>query len=262
MTGIGLVTLVGYPALLAQQQEANIRNMERNMIVLQSDVNALAYKSVPYKETTMQVEGGVLSVQKPNIFNSYFNISNNSGPFLATTLFPEGKFPPGNLQFLSESGEVSVALENGAVVKWQVGETGQGYQPSVMLSKPRWFIDIYRDSQTAVTNKTMVITLIQVDSTDLLAKSGICTVQMEIEPLNITDQDGNPHSGDETNYIDRNPLNTVRISTTMNDTYYKAWANYFENDLGMTQVAISPTWERTNIDRLIIKAYKVNVIGL
>jgi len=265
ITGIALVMLYGYPALLAQQQEANIRNMERNMIVLQSDVNALAYKSVPYKETTMQVSGGVLSVEEPDISNSYIKISDDDGPLLDTTLYTDGKFSPGELQFLSESGEVSVALENGAVVKWQIGETGQGYQPSVMLSKPRWFIDTYSDSQTGVITRTMVITLIQVDSANSLAKSGICTVQMEIEPLNINDPDGNPNSGDETNYIDKSPVeNPVRISTTINNRYYKAWANYFENDLNMDFVVGSPTptWERNDINRLVVKAYKVNVIGL
>ena len=58
LSGIGLITLYGYPMLLQEQQNTNIRNMERNMILLQSDVNSLVYKSVPYKETTMQVSGG------------------------------------------------------------------------------------------------------------------------------------------------------------------------------------------------------------
>ena len=38
VTGIGLVTLYGYPILLNEQSNANIRNMEQNMIVLQTDV--------------------------------------------------------------------------------------------------------------------------------------------------------------------------------------------------------------------------------
>ncbi|MGF3497994.1 MAG: DUF7289 family protein, partial [Methanolinea tarda] len=88
MSGIALVTLLGYPALLNQQQEANIRNMERNMIVLQSDVNALVYKSVPYKETTMQVNGGVVSVKRPDQTPSFFTISDDSGSLLDTTLYP------------------------------------------------------------------------------------------------------------------------------------------------------------------------------
>ena len=64
MTGIGLVTLYGYPALIQEQANANIKNMERNMIVLQNDMKSLTYKSVPYEETTLVVTGGTLSVQK------------------------------------------------------------------------------------------------------------------------------------------------------------------------------------------------------
>ena len=60
MTGIALVTLYGYPALLNQQAEANIKNMGNTMIVLQTDLNSLAYRIVPYQETAIQVSGGVL----------------------------------------------------------------------------------------------------------------------------------------------------------------------------------------------------------
>jgi len=47
----------------------------------------------------------------------------------------------------------------------------------------------------------------------------------------------------------------------MKNRYYKAWANYFENDLRMSSTD-DITWERNHIDRLIIKAYKVTVIDL
>lgn len=255
ITGIGLVTLYGYPALVNAQADANIRNMERNMIVLQSDVNSLVYKSVPYKETTMQVSGGVLSVEKPND-DSYFSIKYN-GISLMPALDGE-IFRPGNLRFLSDSGDVAVALENGAVVKWQIGTTGQGYEPSVMLSNPRWFID----STGGVT--TLVITLIQVDSTTSLAKSGIGAVQMGIIPLVIVNPDGIIGNDDDSNIIEYIPpvVGPVQISITTNDRFYKAWANYFENDLQMNKVPSNPTWERDDINRVIIKAWKINVINL
>ncbi|MGV8130155.1 MAG: DUF7289 family protein [Methanolinea sp.] len=253
MAGIGLVTLYGYPALMSQQSEANIRNMEKNLIVLQSDVNTLAYKSVPYKETTMQVSGGVLSVEKPNDY-SYFSIENNGNSLIPAL---DGEiFRPGNLRFLSDSGDVAVALENGAVVKWQIGATGQGYEPSVMLSNPRWFID----TTGGVT--TLVITLIQVDSTTPLAKSGISAVQMGITPLVIFNPDGIPENEDDSNFKEYFPVvGPVQISITTSDRFYKAWANYFEYDLGMT-TSDDITWTKSGIDRVIIKAWKINVINL
>ena len=63
MTGIGLVTLYGYPMLLQQQAEANVKNMQKTMIVLQTDINSLTFKNVPYQETAIQVAGGTLSVK-------------------------------------------------------------------------------------------------------------------------------------------------------------------------------------------------------
>ena len=241
MSGIALVTLYGYPALLDAQENANIRNMERNMISLQSDVNALTYKSVPYKETTMQVSGGVLTNDS---IISNFMISEGNGNPLITYPVPS-KQGTGALNFTSDQGDISIALQNGAVVKWQAGG-------SVMLSEPRWFID------TTGGTRTMVITLIQVDSSAYHGKSGISSVKMSIEPLNIHDA---------ANIIDKHPSdNTVRISITLADKYHRAWKNYFENTLKMTEVTSplppSPTWERTDIDRIIIKAWKINIINI
>jgi len=54
LTGIAMVTLYGYPALVQEQQNTNIRNMQRNMIVLQNDLKGLTYKNVPYQETMLQ----------------------------------------------------------------------------------------------------------------------------------------------------------------------------------------------------------------
>ena len=62
IAGIGLVTLYGYPMLLKQQTSADEQIMEKNMIVLQNDVKSLAYKTVPYKETSMKVGDGALTV--------------------------------------------------------------------------------------------------------------------------------------------------------------------------------------------------------
>ena len=241
-TGIALVTLYGYPLLLQEQANANIRNMERNMIVLQSDVNALAYKSVPYKETTMQVSGGVLSVEKPvdvtdpHIIEKSFRIE-------VPGELPETYFSPGGLKFLSDNSEISIVLMSGAIVKYQSGG-------SVMLSEPRWFID-----STSVTT-TMVIPLIELNSSENLGKSGISTVQMSIEPLNIFD--GGTSNSKE---ISTNPPLTLVIKPPLE--YQTAWENYFRDSLKMrNNPEGSISWEKTNLDRVIIKAWKINIINL
>jgi len=250
ITGIGLVTLYGYPALVNAQADANIRNMERNMIVLQSDVNSLVYKSVPYKETTMQVSGGVISVD-PIISN--FMIKDGADNPLIT--YPDlTKQGTGAIQFISDTGEISIALQNGAVVKHQSGG-------SVMLSKPRWFIDTNPSSM----EETFVITLIQVDTSgSTLATSGISTVQMEIQPLLISDPTpAAPGSGDETNIVETPQApQEVKITIPLIDSKYrKALENYFELDLGMI-TSDGITWTKSGIHRVIIKGWKINVINL
>ena len=62
IAGIGLVTLYGYPLLLQQQVGADEKIMEKNMIVLQNDIKSLAYKTVPFKETSLKIGGGSLTV--------------------------------------------------------------------------------------------------------------------------------------------------------------------------------------------------------
>ncbi|HRU80605.1 MAG TPA: hypothetical protein P5515_08905 [Methanolinea sp.] len=239
MTGIALIILLGYPALLNQQQEANIRNMERNMIVLQSDVNALAYKSVPYKETTMQVSGGVLSVENPVAVPDV----EKSFRITISPELPETSFSPGGLKFLSENGDISILLQSGAIVKYQSGG-------SVMVSEPRWFID------SVAGRKTMVISLIQVYSPKNLGKSGIGTVQMSVEPLNMFD-------GDTTNFKDfsASPPYTVVVKPPLE--YKTAWENYLRDSLEMTNnPSGSISWEKTDLDRVVIKAWRINVINL
>lgn len=238
MAGIGLVSLYGYPALMNQQSEANIRNMEKNLIILQSDVNTLAYKSVPYKEVAMQVSGGVLSIIKPSI-SIPFNIAIINGSINDNIVFSSGE-----VQFKSDSDDVSILLQNGAVVKWQSGG-------SVMLSDPRWFIDTGTDG-----TKTMVITLIQVDSANSLANSGISNVQLSAEPLRMF--------AGNTEYFIEYPKATDKytIKITPPIDYPKAWTNYFDDPLEMSQEGSTTTWQRMDIDRVIIKAWKINVINL
>ena len=76
IAGIGLVTLYGYPLLLQQQVSADEKIMEKNMIVLQNDMKSLAYKTVPYKETSLKIGSGSLTV---------FNASNDASTIEVTT---------------------------------------------------------------------------------------------------------------------------------------------------------------------------------
>ncbi|MBP1928716.1 hypothetical protein J2741_001263 [Methanolinea mesophila] len=232
ITGIGLVTLYGYPALMAQQAEANIRNMEKTMIVLQTDVNTMAFKSVPYQETTIQVAGGTLSVVSSDdgseLNNKFFRITNQT-----STILPDTKI--GQIKYQSENEPVIIGLQNGAVVKWQLDQSGGG---STMMSEPRWFFDS--------TSGTLVVPITSVYSTNALTNSGISTVRLI---LTEEKQDEYPFS----------PSETVHITySDLYGDYNTAWKNYF-NTFESTP---NPTVDIPNVNKLVVKQYKITVLSL
>lgn len=232
ITGIGLVTLYGYPLLVQQQTSADEQIMEKNMIVLQNDVKSLAYKTVPYKETSLKIGGGALTV-----YNSQYT------PPASTITIRDGSnaivedFSSGDLTYRSASTNTEVSLQNGAVVKRQ-------NPGSVMLAEPRWFYD----GET----KTMVVNLVNLTSNEIMARDGIGTVQMALG---------------ETRFDDHVPLNDIFIDYTYDPDrdYSTAWDNYFRNSLGMTrEPATEPlrTYKFPPTSRLVIKQYEVIIRSL
>ena len=220
IAGIGLVTLYGYPMLLQQQSSSNEQIMEKNMIVLQNDLKSVAYKTVPYKETSLKVGDGALTVYNTTYDtsdSSYFSFYDEDGVILdnngnVATSGNQLKFYPGDLRYESTSAETGISLENGAVAKRMFAEDG-----STMLAEPRWF----HDSQT----NTFVIYLIGFNTTtDVMAQTGIGTVKMKLN---------------QTNYISYSlpQLDNIHVTYTQNNNanYSTAWGNYFTGTLNMQQ---------------------------
>ena len=238
VTGIGLITLYGYPILLQQQKDANVRNMERNMIVIQNDMNSLTFKNVPYKESSLQVSGGTLSVTDPATYtHPYFTIRNSTDTMISI-------FKPGDIRFNSDDGNAEIMLENGAVNLAYLNEGG-----SAMISEPRW----YYDSST----QTFVIYLIQVNKSDIgssTVSNSVGNVQMIVTPL-IPDIDQAPGGG---NYID-----VIYNYDTTND-FRQSWDNYFVNTLQMVKDnSTSPaTYRMNNVQRVVIKSYNIQVLNV
>ncbi len=237
MTGIAIVTLYGYPALTQEQANANIKNMEKNMLVLQSDLKSLTFKSVPYQETTMQVSGGTLLInENPNPVWPYFTIS-----------VPGENIPsffPGDLRYISSDGMANIALENGAVhIRYWYDSTG-----SAMLAEPSWFYD--------TTKNTYVIHLIRLNASSDFAQTGIGTVRMQI--LDPPEQEVIPITG-----------KTVKISYQGNpeEDYMIAWKNYFNRpELMMENMVINGRNVTVDLPNsaewLVIKKSNVTVISL
>ncbi|MGB9176167.1 MAG: hypothetical protein WCB46_05455 [Methanoregula sp.] len=207
IAGIGLVTLYGFPLLLQQQSGADEKIMEKNMIVLQNDFKSIVYKTIPYKETSMKIASGALSVN---------NAMTTGLPAFA--IWDGGVidkyYPTGDLSYRSTQLQEEISLQNGAVVKRNtIGSSG-----SAMLAQPRWFYDA--DTQT------LVINIVTVNSSSTMGREGIGTVQMELgQP---------PNYPTEYNYFTglNSPIN-VAYTTDATQDYHTAWENYFEQTMNM-----------------------------
>ena len=236
MVGIGLVTLYGYPILLQQQVNADTRIMEKNLIVLQNDIKSITFKSVPYKETSLKVGGGMLTIYNTTFSptSSSFRISDGGSVDIT--------FHPGQLQYESVNAQRVTAIENGAVINRPMYTSG-----SVMLAEPRWFSDT--DPITGKT--TTVISLIGINSTIHLSQTGVGTVRMQILTTTYMET-SRPALG-----------STVTVNYTPDPTndFSIAWRNYFLNSLKWTETAAN-TYQLPSTDTLVIKRYDILVKSL
>ena len=228
IAGIGLVTLYGYPLLIQQQVGADEKIMEKNMIVLQNDLKSLAYKTVPFKETSLKIGGGSLTVYNSSYTPSTFKIDITDQ---AGVTYLSNPFQSGDLRYESVSAETDISLQNGAVVMRP--RIGQG---STMLAEPRWFYD--------GKTQTMVINLVNITSKDLMAKEGIGTVQMALG---------------ETNYTYISPVSGNQVIVKYEGDYSVAWENYFTQTLGMDPEGTPDTYKLPLVNTLVIKKYEVQI---
>jgi len=227
LTGIGLVTLYGYPVLVKEQSNADVRNMERAMIVIQNDMKSLCFKNVPYKETTLQVSGGTLEVIDSGDSGSTFTITGDG-------IDPDVAFHPGALVYRSDRGTEVITLENGAVMTRQADATG-----SAMLAEPRWFYD--------GPTKTFVVYLMNITADERMAKSGMATVRMSLASTNSQQYDP---VGDITVQYDKNVHNDLSV----------AWENYLTGSLKMGDSGGAYTLP--GVTKLVIKEYKIRILGI
>ena len=228
ITGISLVTLYGYPVLVKEQSNTDVKNMERAMIVIQNDMKSLCFKNVPYKETSLQVSGGTLEVINATSYGSKIHVS-NSTPSL------QQDYSVGALIYRSDRGTEVITLENGAVITRQEGSTG-----SAMLAEPRWFYDV----NPTTGEKTFVIYVMNISTDDLMAKSGMGAVRMSLE-----------NTATEV-YISPGDV-TVTYTTDSDNDLTVAWDNYLTGSLDMS--GAGGTYTLSGAERLVIKEYEIEI---
>ena len=231
LTGIGLVTLYGYPVLVKEQSSTDVKNMERAMIVIQNDMKSLCFKNVPYKESTLQVSGGTLEVIDASNYGGYITVSNGTEP---------KEYLLGALTYRSDRGTEVITLENGAVMTRQEGAAG-----SAMLAEPRWFYD--------GPTETFVIYIMNISADERMAKSGMATVRMK---LNSSSTQAMPVSSGE--------KVTVEYNSGSSGDYKVAWKNYLTSPtVGMKpKDGFQNTYEISGVNKLVIKEYEIQILGI
>ncbi|MCK9277551.1 MAG: hypothetical protein M0P22_05640 [Methanoculleus sp.] len=234
ISGIGLVTLYGYPVLMKEQSNTDVKNMERAMIVIQNDMKSLCFKNVPYKEATLQVSGGTLEVISANA-------GGNAPKFRIKGTNPDIEFSPGALIYRSDRGTEVITLENGAVMTRQEDATG-----SAMLAEPRWFCDV--DTTTDPPTKTFVVYIMNITADERMAKSGMATVRMSLE--NTTVHKPTDNAGDV----------TVTYTKDADNDHSVAWESYLTGSLKMS--GSGGAYTLSGVKKLVIKEYEIKILGI
>ena len=235
ISGIGLVTLYGYPVLVKEQSNTDVKNMERAMIVIQNDMKSLCFKNVPYKETALQVSGGTLEViGAAEGATPAFEISGSG--------FDTMTFSPGALVYRSDRGTEVITLENGAVMTRQEGAAG-----SAMLAEPRWFYDI--DTTTGSPIKTFVVYIMNITTDEPMAKSGMATVRMSLEKTNTTV------------YAPPGGAFEVEVTYPEDADNSVAWENYLTGG-SLKMSSSGGTYTLSGINKLVVKEYNIKIHGI
>ena len=234
VTGIGLVTLYGYPELMKNQISADERNMEQNMITLQNDIKLLTYSNIPYRDTSMRISGGSLSVRNSTETGSNLGFrvdwNNGTGPQNYT-------MNCGEIRYTSDAGYAIISFSNGAVLKRYELQAG-----SFMIAEPRWFYDEYEGKNT------LVLFFTNITSPSYMSLNGIGTIQMSSEGVVVNES---LVSGD---------IFITYFKESGND-YSAAWRNYFLSSSiygNITETALNQ-YKFPNVDRLIIKTYTISI---
>lgn len=227
VTGIGIVVLYGLPLILAGQGGADLRNMEQTMIVLQNDFKSLSYKMVPYKETALQVQGGVLTVADAS-GSFVVGIGGTGDPPILTST-------PGQLRYVADHDRTHIVIENGAVLTRPGFGTG-----SAMIAEPRWFYDD--------PSNTLILSFVEIDTEATRSIAGVGRIEMT--GLSVTT---NEYPVDPGEYV------YLRYNEDPGDDYSVAWGNYVTDRLGFAHYG--GEYQRDHLDHLVIRTVVIRVSG-
>lgn len=230
--GIAIVVLYGFPLLIAGQGSADIRNMEQTMIVLQNDQKSISYKMVPYKETALQVQGGVLFV------------TGDSGAFTVSYRIPDGDiatlplYETGQIRYVSDLDRTRIVIENGAVLTRPERGTG-----SAMLAEPRWYYDD--------PSRTLILSFITIRTERERSLAGVGRIEMKSDPEAKVTTGYNAVPGS---------VEILYSPLSPDHDYSVAWGNYMGGRLGMVKVGENE-YRHPSAMKLVIQETVIGITG-
>ena len=204
MLAISVIYAVGYPAIQSSKENTQFQNMEQSFVVLQSNINMVAFGHAPGRTLETSLGGGSITVNSSK--GSIIVEKTGGGEWYSGTL--------GAIEYEKEGRRI--AYEGGGV--WKKYPAGA----ALKISGPRIFVH-----NTSTGNRTVFVSIINISSENEISSVGgegtasvVVRSKPSTYPLNITSFG----EGD-----------TVNITVTSD--YADAWRRYFEGIIDPNELA-------------------------
>ena len=201
---MGVIYAIGYPALQSSIDTNIFESAEQNFIVLQSNMDRVAFDQTPVKVHKMKLQSSMITVSN----DSSMTITYDGNPPLPT--------PTGEIEF--EKDGKTVAYEMGSVFKTYTSGS------ALMISKP----PIYTSS---IDNKNITtIGLVSVNGNTGISGKGIATLtlrhndsimEMTSSPTDLTVQINSTHASKWGEYLESIGFEVANTTSSTSVTAYK-----------------------------------------
>jgi type II secretory pathway pseudopilin PulG len=229
MLAISVIYAVGYPAIQSSKENTQFQNMEQSFMVLQSNINTVAFGHAPGRTLETSLGSGSITV------------NSSKGDIIVKQQGTPGiewyNGPLGAIEYEKEGRRI--AYEGGGV--WKKYPAGA----ALKLSGPRIFVH-----NTSTGNRTVFVSIINISSENGISSVGgegtasvVVRSKTSTYPLNIT-------SFGEDN-----------VEIIVKSDYADAWGRYFEDikadDVNMTiDNEVTATIE---CETLVVNEHVINV---
>jgi len=224
---IGIIYVVGYPAIQNSKEHAQVRNMEKNFIVLQSSIDTVALGQSPVKSMRMGLGGGTITV------------NGSAGALSITSPNISYNGNVGNVTYEMDGREI--IYENGGI--WSKYPSGG----AVEVSYPK--ISLRKDSSNL---RYLTVSIIEINSSiSSTGGEGIITLTIE----------GADQTTPTPQIEDTAGTGWINITTSTPD----AWARYFRelNDTAGGGVSVTSSTTTCNVsivyDHFVMNNHSVDI---